>query len=171
MLHLHQLLLLECPEKLRFHQVRRTRHISCHKRVLDRLLDQSLPGIPRARSPVQRRKLLCAAMRLQALLQQPLKQVVKAIPSMALVEGNQKQVRVHQPVQSGLYLLARVIISHDHDTQLGAELLQHRYSLKQFLLGRRLLAEDFLHQVTTYRAVGIATKPFYERRTVRGTAQ
>ena len=63
-LHLHPLLLLEGPQKLGFHQQRRPRCISRHKRVLDRLLDQSLAGIPRARSPVQRSQLLSADTRL-----------------------------------------------------------------------------------------------------------
>ena len=103
-LHLHPLLLLEGPQKLRFHQLRRPRCISRHKRVLDRLLDQSLAGIPRARSPVQRGQLLCADTRLQALLQQALEQGMKAIPSLVLVEGDKEHVRALYPVQGRLHL-------------------------------------------------------------------
>ena len=72
--------------------------------MADRLLDKTLPGIPRPRSPVQGGQLFLATVCLQALLQQPLEQVVKAIPPLALVEGDQKEVRALQPVQGGLHL-------------------------------------------------------------------
>ena len=91
--HLHPLLLLECPEKVRFHQARRTRHLSCCKCMPDRLLDQSLRRIPRTRTPVQHGKLLGAAVLLQALLQQRLEQVVEAIPPLVLVKGDKQRVR------------------------------------------------------------------------------
>ncbi len=87
-----------------FHQQRRPRCISRHNRVLDRLLDQPLRGIPRARSPMQRGKILCADTRLQALLQQALEQGMKAIPSLSLIEGDNEHIRVLYPVQDGLHV-------------------------------------------------------------------
>ena len=104
MFHQHQLLLLEGPEKLRFHQLPRLRGISRHTCVLNRLLDKTLLGIPRARSSVQGGQLFLATVGLQALQQQPLEQAVKAIPPLALIEGDQKEVRALQPVQGGLHL-------------------------------------------------------------------
>src|SRR5215471_3458150 len=126
MLHLRQLLLLEGPEKLSLHQLRRIRLILSCERMLDRLLDQSLSGIPSTRSPVERGKLLRTDARLQALLQQLLEQVMKAIPPLALVECDNECVRALQPVQGSLCLLVRGITAEDRCTQLSAELLQNR---------------------------------------------
>jgi len=38
-------------------------------------------------------------------------------------------IRMHQPVQSGLHVFLRVFIPHNSDTQPGADLLQNRCSL------------------------------------------
>ena len=91
--------------------------------MFERLLDESLLSIPRTRAPVQQGNLLLAEALLQALLQQPLEQVVKAIPPLALVQGHQKEVRALQLLQGGLHLLVRGITPHDRSTQPGAELL------------------------------------------------
>src|SRR6266566_4464737 len=56
-------------------------------------------------------------------------------------------------------------------TQLGAELIQHRRPFEKHLYSWSLLAQYFLHQVTTHRAIRIVAKSFKKRRTVRGNAQ
>ena len=162
MLQLRPLLLLEGPQKVRFHQLRRPRCISRCQCVLDRLLDQALPGIPGARSPVQRGQLLSADACLQALLQQLLEQMVKAIPPLALIEGDKKEVRVLHPVQACLHLLVRGITPHDHCTQLGAKLVQYRGPHEQLLDSRGELVQHFLHQVTAHMAVRGVAKLLHE---------
>ena len=91
--------------------------------MLDRLLDQPLCGIPRACSLVERSDILFADVRLQVLLQQPLEQVVKAIPPLARVEGDNEHIHALQPVQGCPYVIVKGISANDRCTQLGAELL------------------------------------------------
>ena len=90
--------------------------------MTDRLLNEIVPRIPCARAPVQSGQFFLAIVCLRTLLQQILEQVMKAIPPLARIEGDQKEIRALQPVQSGLHLFVRDIASHDLGTQFCAEL-------------------------------------------------
>ena len=72
--------------------------------MADRLLDKLVVDIPYARAPVQGGQFFLATVGLQTLLQQLLEQVMVAIPPLAFVEGDQKEVCLLQPVKGGLSL-------------------------------------------------------------------
>ena len=111
---------------------------------------------------MQRGNLLRTDTLQQVLLQQLLEQMMNAIPPLAIIEGDKKEVRALQPVQGGLHLSVRVITLEDRCTQLGAELVQHRDPHEQLLHSRREPVQNFLYQVIAHMAVRRVAKPFHE---------
>ena len=84
------------------------------------------------------------------------------IPPLARIEGDQKEIRAFQPVQSGLHLFVREIASHDLGTQFCAELIENRRLFEKLLYLMRLLSENFPDQVTVNRTSSVVVEMFHE---------